>query len=207
MRLRIISCCVLLLSTILMAAPLHAGAITVKDADDRNVTFNPAGKTVVVLNCNPTTQWRTRDAGMALDTFQGNKNFRLIVLVDLRSSMAKVVKGYVMKRMRTDLDAEAVRIKPFYAAKGNLDNPRNDISVIPDWNGSICAQLSWPEESPNFRAVVFKDGQELKRFDNLTEDGPLVAAVRTALTPKPAVATKAAKPATETPKIAGANLD
>ncbi|PTY05300.1 hypothetical protein DB346_01660 [Verrucomicrobia bacterium LW23] len=190
MNYRLLSLCVLLLS-IVMAAPLRAGTITATDADDRTVTFNPASKVVVVLNCNEKTQWRTRDAGMALDPFQGIKNFRLIVLVDLRSTLAKVVKGYVKSRMRNDLDNEAVRIKPFYAAKGNTGNPRNDVSVVPDWNGNICAQLSWPDESTKFRAVVYKDGKELKRFDNLTEDGPLVAVVREALAQPAATASTA----------------
>lgn len=103
---------------------------------------DPAFATVVIYS-NQTVQRQTRVAGRIFDQFQGKSRFRIVVVVDLRGSLANLARGYTIRRIQRDLDTEAERLKPFFEANGNLDNPRSSLHVVADFNGQTCEALGW----------------------------------------------------------------
>ena len=159
-----------------------AEPLTVEDADGKKVPFNPAARVTVIIGSNENIQQRTREAGKALDGFQGRPDFRAVVLVDLRDSIGNLVPWIVRGRMRADLDKEARRITPSYRANGNAGDPRPDVSAVPDFDGKICRQIGWEKPGKTLRVVVFgKDGAAARRWEDLTDYAELREAVRKAL--------------------------
>lgn len=156
--------------------------VTATDADSRQVTLNQKERVTVVLICTEENQTEVRDAAGKLDSFRGLPLFRVIAVVDLRDSLGNMVEGIVRWRMQEDLDEEAERITPFYRANGNTNDPRPDLSAVPDFNGDICKALGWSKSSNKLRVIVFgQDGQPLQRWDELKDHNELLAVVRKAL--------------------------
>jgi hypothetical protein len=175
------------LSTLLMAlvfcgnAGRAADPIQAISADGDEIVLNAPGTVTVVMNSSSTLQQRTRDTGKALYEFQGRKDFRVIVVVDLRGSMANLAKGYATRRIREDLDEEAKRVKPFFEKNGNFENPRPRFSAFADFKGDLCRQLGWEKYETKMRVIIFDQrGEEHRRWKDLGTDeyGKLAEAVR-----------------------------
>ena len=170
-----VAVCLSVLSAVTAPAAVPE-AIGTEDADGRKQHLNAPGRISVVIASNQTLQERTRLAGSACDRFQGLPGFRAYVLVDLRGSMAHWAKGYTVRRMRKDLDAEAVRIAPWVRKNGSAEDPRTLVSAIPDFDGVVCRALGWEETGKNLRVVVFgRDGRVRKLWNNLEEYAELEA--------------------------------
>jgi hypothetical protein len=167
----------LLIYVSLSASPL----IQVQDADGVTRSLNPPGQVTVLIYSNPSVQDRTRQTGKALDLFQGRKDFRSIVVVDLRGTMADWAQGYTLRRMVKDLDQEALRVTPAYRKNGNPSNPRSDLSAVADFKGDLCLQLGWEKPQNQLRIILFdqkgrkhREWEDLKDFHELkTQVGAL----------------------------------
>jgi hypothetical protein len=162
---------------ILCLVPLMLNAaepIKITDVDGRERVLNGAGKVHVVIYSNEDVQDDTRAASKSLDKFQGLAEFRTVVVVDLRGSLANLAQGYTQRRMIRDLDTEAERITPFYRSNGNEGNPRPDISAVPDFKGDISVRLGWKETAETLRVIVFdQNGKEAARWEDLKDYDPL----------------------------------
>jgi hypothetical protein len=140
--------------------------LSVTDADGKVWTLNAPGRVTVIIGNSPASAQAARDCGKALDEFQGRPDFRALVVVDLRGSLAHFAQGYTRYRMRHDLNAEAVRITPWYRRNHNLSDPRRDIGAVADFDGSVCDPLGWPRDVPGLRVVIFdKTGNVTARFE------------------------------------------
>ena len=145
------------------ARKLHA-----VDADSHNVVLNRPGVISVIVGTNEDSQDAARAAGRAMYPFQGRPDFALLVVVDLRHSIASWVPSMVISRMKVSLDQEAFELKPYYLKNGNHNNPRPNTHVIPDFTGTICPQLAWKEGDDKLRVIIFGvDGREVERLDGL----------------------------------------
>jgi len=134
------------------------GLIRTLDADGCEWVLNKPGRVMVVICGNSSDQDDLRACGKSLDEFQGRRDFRAIVVVDLRGSLANLAKGYTCRRMSRGLDAEALRIKPIYRDKGNRGDPRPDIGSVADFDGQLCTRLGWGVAEKGVRTVVFDKG-------------------------------------------------
>jgi len=157
----------LVLALVSMWMQPAGAAIRVKDADGVERRLDEPGRVTAVIYSNPAVQDWTRKAGAALDEFQGRADFRAVVVVDLRGTMADWAPGYTVRRMQRDLDAEAGRVAPFYQKNGNSGNPRPDMSAVADFKGEACRPLGWVEPAQRRRVVLFgKDGREAHRSED-----------------------------------------
>lgn len=168
---------------LLITAPLRsAEIITAVDADDIERELNKPGWVSVILYSNEALQDWTREAGESLDPFQGMKDFRSIVVVDLRNSLALFAKGYTLRRMRRDLDAEAERVIPYYRKNGNPGDPREGMMAVADFHGEACEALGWEEKSKDKRVIIFnREGKVAKSWEAMEDFKELKAVVRALL--------------------------
>jgi hypothetical protein len=60
---------------------------------------------------------------------------------------------------------------------------RPDVSAIADFKGEACVQLGWMEPADALRVIIFLNGKEFKRWDDLTQLSELPAGVQQALAP------------------------
>lgn len=154
-----------------LSAPVpdpRAAKIQAVDADNRKVLLNKPGLITVVVGTNEDSQDAARAAGKAMYPFQGRPDFALIVVVDLRHSIASWVPSIVTQRMRVSLDQEGYELKPYFLKNGNHNNPRATQHVIPDFTGTICPQLNWKEGASDLRVIIYGvDGREIERLDKV----------------------------------------
>jgi hypothetical protein len=161
------------------AAPRKIRAV---DADNHNILFNKPGVVTLVIGTSEDSQDAAREAGVTVYPFQGRTDFQLIVAVDLHDSIATWAPSIAISRMKSSLDGEAVELKPYFVKNGNRGNPRSSCHVVPDFKGTLFAQLGWPESSSDLRAVIFgSDGKEYKRFDKVDNMNVLFNTVRSAI--------------------------
>jgi hypothetical protein len=152
------------------------------DADKHTILLNRPGLITLVLGTNEDSQDGARAAGRSMYPLQGRPDFQLIVVVDLRDSLATWVPAVVLAQMRSNLDHEAIALKPYFLKNGNKSDPRNSSYVIPDFAGTICPQLGWTESSDYLRAILFgADGREIERLDKVDDMATLQTDVRAAI--------------------------
>ena len=161
--------------------PLHK--FKAVDADGHSVLINRPGLIPLLLGTSEDSQDLARAAGKAMYPLQGRPDFQLIVVVDLRNSIASWVPSVVLAQMRSNLDSEAIALKPYYLKNGNKSNPRSSSHVIADFTGTICPQLGWPNHADDLRGILFgADGRENTRWDKIDDMDKLQNQVRTAIT-------------------------
>jgi hypothetical protein len=149
----------------------HVRKFRAVDADGHAIVLNRPGLITLVVGTSEDSQDAARAAGKAVYPFEGRPDFALIVVVDLRHTIASWVPSIVLARMKVSLDQEAFELKPYFLKNGNHNNPRSYVHVAPDFTGSICPQLDWKEHNDKLRVIIFGvDGRELTRIDDLDAD-------------------------------------
>jgi hypothetical protein len=167
------------------ANPMAPHILEAIDADGRMVALNPPNQVTVIISSSQTTQTQTRAAGKSLDEFQGLPDFRIIIVTDLRGSLAGLVPSYVKRKMQSDLTKEAKRIQPFYLKNGSSRNPRLDVSAIPDHTGAVCTPLGIAAPLGTLWVIVYgRKGEVFRRWDDLKNYAELQQAVMAALQEK-----------------------
>jgi len=126
-----------------------------KDCDGKVVQLNPAGKITVVMASSQPLADTTREFGRAVYGWQGRKEFRVIVVVDLRKSLGTLFKSWTVGKMKADLDEEAERLVPWYRANKNPENPRGDLCGIPDFDGKATDSLGWSSDEKKMKVTIF----------------------------------------------------
>ena len=156
--------------------------IKVRDADGHNIIINRPGFISVVIGTSEDSQDAARRAGKAMYPFQGLSDFQLVVVVDLRDSIASWMPSVVIDHMRASLDDEAIELKPYFIKNGNTGNPRRSCHVVPDFKGTIVPQFNWAGTPDELHATLYGlDGRELKRWGNVDNMDKFQADVRAAL--------------------------
>jgi hypothetical protein len=152
------------------------------DADHHTILLNRSRVITLVVGTSEDTQDGARAAGKAMYPLQGRPDFQLIVVVDLRDSIATWAPSIVTAKMRSNLDEEAVELKPYFLKNRNKNDPRKSLVVIPDFSGTICPQLGWTESSDDLRGILFgTDGREIERWDKIDDMAKLQTDVRAAI--------------------------
>ena len=178
-----------------MCAPVGAKDLThPKDCDGKVVELNPAGRITVVLASSQPLADTTREFGRALYGWQGRKEFRVIVVVDLRKSLGTLFKGWTVGKMKADLDEEAETLIPWYRANKNPNNPRPDLCGIADFDGKATESLGWGSDDTKMKVSIFgKDGNVVWSGVNVKSPSYLQAEIEKLLG-KPAPTPPDAKP-------------
>jgi len=144
------------LAMLFMCAPVGAKDLPhPKDCDGKVVELNPADRITVVLASSQPLADTTREFGRALYGWQGRKEFRVIVVVDLRRSLGTLFKGWTVGKMKADLDEEGERLIPWYRANKNLGNPRGDLCGIADFDGKATDSLGWGSDEKKMKVTIF----------------------------------------------------
>ena len=139
-----------------MCAPVGARDLAHhKDCDGKVVELNPADRITVVLARSQPLADTTREFGRAVYGWQGRKEFRVIVVVDLRKSLGTLFKGWTVGKMKADLDEEAETLIPWYRANQNPNNPRPDLCGIADFDGKATESLGWGSDDTKMKVSIF----------------------------------------------------
>ena len=165
-----------------VAPAAHVRKIRALDCDNHSILINHPGFVSVVLGTSEDSQDAARAAGKVMYPLQGRPDFQLVVVVDLRNSMATWAPSVVYSQMRSNLDDQALELKPYFLQNGNKGNPRLTSYVIPDFSGTVCPLLGWNDSSDSLRGILYGvDGKEITRWDKISDMGKLQTDVRAAI--------------------------
>lgn len=149
------------------------------NCDNQPTTLNPAGKITVLLASSQPLAETTRLFGRSIYGWQGQKDFRVIVVVDLRKSLGSWFKGWSVGAMKANLDEESEALVPWYRANGNRGIPRPDLCAIPDFDGKISESLGWGANEKIMKVTLFgKEGEEIWTSREALSPAPLQAELK-----------------------------
>jgi len=167
----------IVISTLSVIATPVGEQVRAVDAFEVERVLNPKRGVAVVIYSNAKVQHRTREAGLLLHPFVGQPGFQFMVLVDLRKTMADWAPGYTKRRIQRDL-LEIYKMLPSIQGYDLEKQGRPDVSAIADFKGITCKQLRWNQPENALRVLIFSDGKEVQRWDDLTQMQELPSAVR-----------------------------
>ena len=146
----------LALALLFLCAPVGAKELAhPKDCDGKVVELNPTNRITIVLASSQSLADTTREFGRAVYGWQGRKEFRVIVVVDLRKSLGTLFQGWTVGKMKADLNEEAERLIPWYRANQNPNNPRPDLCGIADFDGKVTESLGWGGDDTKMKVKIF----------------------------------------------------
>ncbi|MCS7063822.1 MAG: hypothetical protein NZM04_07255 [Methylacidiphilales bacterium] len=149
--------------------PIHAETV-----DAQKIHINSPGIITLVLKSNQPLADRTRSIARSLDDLRGLKEWRLIVVIDFRNSLANLLPTIVRIQIRSNLDQEAQRLLPYYRSNGNPNSPRHDLHTIADFDGTIAEALGWNNKPNELAATLFNTkGYIHRRWSDLHNPQPL----------------------------------
>jgi hypothetical protein len=98
----------------------------------------------------------------------GNPNYRMITIVRFTRKHGVIVRNVATAFIRHRMEEAAKRLQIRYEAQKIEHDPRSDIFVVTDFDGSASAQLEEPADAAEFRVVVFaRDGKLLARWSDV----------------------------------------
>lgn len=163
---------------------LHVGGkyqFSLRDVDGHDLATADGHVTIVtVVTRENEQQARAVAAGVPLRCI-GDPKYRYITLVNFQRKISPVFRGLTTGIIRRRLDAEAKEIKPKYVAKQLSRDPRQDIFVVADFDGSAVGHLGLTPMAGDVAVFVFSgDGKLVERWNGVPAEGALARAISAA---------------------------
>jgi hypothetical protein len=112
------------------------------------------------------------------DRCLGDRRYRYITLVNFQRKLIGPLQGLTKAIIRTRLNAEANRLRPEYTAKHIAHDPRQDIFVVADFDGSAVNQLGFAPEFDGLAIFVFNGhGKLVARWNEVPSEEALAKAI------------------------------
>lgn len=182
--LQIISMLALLDGALVHAADLQPGStarLTFRDVDGNNLSTAAGYVTIITVATRQDEGNAKAVADLVPDRYIGDPRYRYVTLVNFERKLARPLHGLTRAIIRQRLDAEAKKLKPKYEAKKIARDPRRDIYVVADFDGSAVAQLGLAPESQQLAVFVFnREGKLIQRWNELPPNDSLARAIAAA---------------------------
>lgn len=163
--LQIFSAAFLLVATICLAStelrPGQAYSFSLRDVDGNNLSVADGHVTVISVVTRANEEQAHAIADLVPDRCLGNPKYRYVTLVNFQRKLAGPFQGLTKAIIRNRLDAEAKTLKPQYAAKKLTRDPRRDMFVVADFDGTAVAHLGIAPESNTVACFVFNGAGKL----------------------------------------------
>lgn len=157
---------------------LQAGrtySFSLSDVDGNDLATADGHVTIVTVVTRDKEEQAQAVADRVPDRYVGDPKYRYVTLVNFQRKLAGPFQGLTRAIIRNRLDAEAGKLKGQYAAKKLARDPRRDLFVIADFDGSAMAHLGLALESNNVAVFVFDGRGKLVRSWNGVPPGNSLA--------------------------------
>lgn len=164
---------ILFCSVVLAAEPaaLRIGQsyrFSLRDVDGNDLSTSDGHVTIITVVTRQNEDEAHAVADMVPDRCLGNPKYRYVTLVNFQRKLAGPFQGLTRAIIRNRLDAEAKQVQPQYLAKGITRDPRRDVYVIADFDGSAVAYLGLAPETNHVAVFVFNGaGKLINRWDGV----------------------------------------
>jgi hypothetical protein len=171
-------------ATIAPAADLQPGTVarlTFRDVDGNDLSTADGRVTILTVATRESEDKAQAVADLVPDRYVGDQRYRYITLVNFQRKLAAPLRGLTRAIIRQRLDAEAKKLKPEYEAKKIAHDPRRDIYVVADFDGSAVTQLGLAPESDEVAVFVFnRQGKLIQHWTDVPPNDSLARAIAAA---------------------------
>ena len=165
-------------------APLQQGnsyRFSLRDVDGQNLSVADGHVTIITVVTRQNEEQARAAAERVPDRCIGDPKFRYITLVNFQGKMSAPFRGFISGVIRRRLDGEAKRLRPAYEQKRLTRDPRDDVFVVADFDGSAVAHLGLSPSSGDVSVFVFNGtGRLVRRWTGVPPEDQLVAAIAAA---------------------------
>src|SRR4051812_39486705 len=153
------------------AAPLEQGHtydFSLHDVDGQDLATADGHVTVITVVTRENEDEAHAVADLVPDRCLGDPKYRYITLVNFQRKLVGPLQGLTRTVIRNRLDAEAKQLKPQYEAKKLTRDPRRDIFVVADFDGTAVEHLGLTPESGRIAVFVFDGhGKLINRWEGV----------------------------------------
>lgn len=166
------------------AAPLEPGrtySFSLSDVDGNDLATADGHITIITVVTRDREQQAQATADLVPDNYIGVPKYRYITLVNFQKKLASPLRGVTRAVIRNRLNAEAKKLRQDYDAKKLTRDPRGDLFVVADFDGSAVAHLGIAPESNDVGVFVFNgSGKLINRWNGVPPGDSLAKAIAAA---------------------------
>jgi len=149
-----------------------------EDVDGNNLSTAEGRVTIVVVVTRESEEKAVAVADLVPDRYIGDPAYRYITLVNFQRKLGRPLHGLTRVVIRNRLDAEAKKRKDDYEAKKLTRDPRSDLHVVADFDGSAVEKLGLPDDTSGVVVFVFNpEGKLLARWNDVPPAEDFVRAI------------------------------
>jgi hypothetical protein len=145
-------------ATLAVAAPLQPGSVshlTFRDVDNQTLSTADGHITIITVVTRQNEEQAHAIADQFPDRCVGDPHYRYVTLVNFQKKLAAPLHGLTRVVIRQRLDAEAEKLRAEYQQRKINHDPRKDMFVIADFDGSAVTQLGLAPDSNEIAVFVF----------------------------------------------------
>lgn len=166
------------------SAELQIGSahrLSFRDVDGNDLSSADGHVTIVTVVTRQNEAQAHAVADQVPDRCIGNPKYRYVTLVNFQRKLLPPVRGLTRGIIRRRLDAEALEMRPQYEEKRITRDPRRDMYVIADFDGTAVARLGLAPESNDVVVFVFNgQGKLIERWTGVPPANALPKAIAAA---------------------------
>jgi hypothetical protein len=171
-------------SSALQGAELQTGSVhrlSFADVDGHDLSTAEGHVTIITVVTRENEANARAVALLVPERCIGDPKYRYITLVNFQGKLPKPIRGITRAIIRNRLDAEAKELKPRYVAKHLTRDPRGDVYVVADFDGSAVGRLGLSPDSATLAVFVFDGkGKLIARWNDVPSEEALGQAIAAA---------------------------
>ena len=171
------------------AAPVQGAALqpgdtyrlTFRDVDGNDLSTADGHVTIIAVVTRRSEEKARTISQRVPDHCIGDPRYRYVTLVNFQRSIVGPLQGITRAVIRGRLDNEANSLQAKYAAKKITRDPRRDLYVVADFDGSAVTRLGMAPDSNDVAVFVFNGaGKLVQRWIDVPPEDALPKAVAAA---------------------------
>lgn len=166
------------------AGELQPGAVrtaALRDVDGKTHSTAGGHVSIIVVITRQNEAKARAVADRVPESLIGNPKFPFLTVINFQGRIFGPLQGLTRRIIRTRLDAEAERLRPQYTARHLGHDPRQDIFVVADFDGSAVEQLGLASASTELAVLIFNaHGKLIAHWNDVPTEAALARALSAA---------------------------
>jgi len=156
-------------------------SFSLRDVDGNDLAVADGHVTIITVVTRQNETQARAVADLVPDRYVGDPRYRYVTLVNFQRKLGGPLPSLTRAIIRKRLDAEAKALKPQYEAKHLTRDPRRDVYVVADFDGTAVAHLGLAPESGTVAVFVFDGrGKLINRWEGVPPGNSLPDAIASA---------------------------
>jgi hypothetical protein len=156
-------------------------ALTLTDIDQHQLSTSDGHITIITVVTRKDEQKAQAVGDRFSSAYLGDPHYRLITVVNFQQRLFSLFRRIALNIIRHRLDLEAKELQKIYSARQLNRNPRADLFVVADFDGSTVSQLGIAPTSSEFVVFAFAgNGRLVRRWNDAPSADALLSAMKEA---------------------------